>query len=52
MQSRNADLALVPTVDLITELRKRESVKMTTADPYQDVAVSVKGPAIVIVVTD
>ena len=42
----------VPTADLITELRKREGVETTVVDPYQDAAVSVNGPALVLVVTD
>ena len=41
-----------PTANLITELRKREGVETTVVEPYQDVAVSVNGPALVLVVTD
>ena len=46
------NLENVPTVDLVTELRKREGVKTTVVKPYQDAAVSVNGPALVLVVTD
>ena len=42
----------VSTVDLVTELRKREGVETTVIEPYQDAAVSVNGPALVLVVTD
>lgn len=42
----------VPTANLITELRKREGVETTVVELYQDVAVSVNGPALVLVVTD
>ena len=42
----------VSTVDFVTELRKREGVETTVIEPYQDAAVSVNGPALVLVVTD
>ena len=42
----------VPTVDLVTELRKREGVETTALEPYQDATFSVNGPALVLVVTD
>lgn len=42
----------VSTANLITELRKREGVETTVVEPYQDAAVSVNGPALVLVVTD
>ena len=40
------------TCDLVDELKKREGVETHTAEPYQDVTVSVNGPAVVLVVTD
>jgi hypothetical protein len=46
------NIEIVPTADLITELRKREGVETTVVEPYQDAAVSVNGPALVLVVTD
>lgn len=46
------NLESVPTVDIVTELRKREGVETTVIEPYQDAAVSVNGPALVLVVTD
>ena len=46
------NLENVPTANLITELRKREGVETTIAEPYQDAEVCVNGPALVLVVTD
>lgn len=46
------NLENVPTVDLVTELRKREGTETTVVEPYQDATVSVSGPALVLVVTD
>ena len=40
------------TCDLVDELRKREGVETHIAVPYQDVTVSVNGPAVVLVVID
>ena len=42
----------IATCDLIAELRNREGVEVQTAEPYQDIAVSVNGPAVVLVVAD
>lgn len=42
----------IKTCDLVLELQLREGVECTTAEPYEDVTVSVNGPAIVLVVTD
>lgn len=42
----------VSTRDLVEELRQRKGVEVTIAEPYQDVAVKVNGPAIVLVVND
>ena len=46
------NLENVPTANLVTELRKREGVETTIVEPYQDAEVSVKGTAMVLVVTD
>lgn len=46
------NIEIDPTADLITELRKREGVETTVVEPYQDAAVSVNGPVLVLVVTD
>lgn len=40
------------TCDLVDGLRKREGVETHIAEPYQDVTVSVNGPAVVLVVID
>lgn len=45
-------LQAVSTKKLVEELERREGVETKTAEPYQDVAVKVNGPAIVLVVTD
>lgn len=45
-------LEQMSTRELIGELSKREGVEIKRAEPYQDMEVSVNGPAVVIVVTD
>lgn len=40
------------TCELVDELRKREGVETHIAEPYQDVEISVNGPAVVLVVID
>ena len=40
------------TCDLVDELQKREGVETHIAEPYQDMTVSVNGPAVVLVVID
>lgn len=40
------------TCELVEELKKREAVETHMAEPYEDLTVSVNGPAIVLVVTD
>lgn len=42
----------VKTCELVAELTKREGVETHTAEPYQDMTVSVNGPAVVLVVID
>ena len=46
------ELKNVSTKELIDELRNREGVETTIAEPYEDVTVSTNGPAIVLVVID
>ena len=41
-----------PTSSLVEELKTREGVEVTIAEPYQDVEVKVNGPATVLVVID
>lgn len=45
-------LSKFKTCELVDELRKREGVKTHIAEPYQDVTVSINGPAVVLVVID
>ena len=46
------DLKNVKTCDLVLELQLREGVERITAEPHEDVPVTVNGPAIVLVITD
>jgi hypothetical protein len=46
------NLSDVKTCDLVAELSHREGVEKHTAEPYQDMTVSVNGPAVVLVVID
>ena len=46
------ELEQVHTKYLVDELRGREGVETKIAEPYEDVTVSVNGPAIILVVTD
>lgn len=46
------DLSKVATCDLVRELQNRDGVEATIAEPYEDVAISVNGPATVLVVID
>lgn len=50
--SREKALAEVPTKEIVEELRRRNGVETTMAEPYRDVIVKVNGPAIVLVVND
>lgn len=53
MKEENAmELKDIPTKSLVDELRSREGVETTIAEPYEDVTVSANGPAIVLVVID
>ena len=40
------------TRELVEELKKREGVEAHIAEPYEDLTVTVNGPAVVLVVTD
>lgn len=48
----DASIKEFSTKELVEELRRREGVEATIAEPYQDVEVKVNGPAIVLVVID
>jgi hypothetical protein len=40
------------TCELVKELRSRESVEAKTAEPYEDLTVTVNGPAVILIITD
>lgn len=42
----------ISTKELVEELIQRDGVEETIAEPYQDVVVTVSGPARVLVITD
>lgn len=46
------DLSNYTTAQLVKELQRREGVKMTVAEPYQNIEIKVNGPAIVLMVAD
>ena len=46
------NIAEIATCELVEELKTREGVKTKTAVPYEDLTVTVNGPAIVFVVID
>ena len=46
------ELKDVKTYELVEELKKREGVEVKTAEPHKVMAVSVNGPAVVLIVVD
>ena len=40
------------TEQLVNELKKREGVETKIVEPYQDIELSVNGPAVVLVIKD
>lgn len=40
------------TKELVNELQKRQGVETSSAMPYEDISVSVNGPATILVVID
>ena len=52
MEEAAVTLSQIPTKDLVDELRRREGVETTMAQPYEDAEARVNGQAIVLVVTD
>ena len=48
----NTNLRDIPTYKLVEELKSREGVETTIAEPHQDISVPVNGPAVVLVVID
>ena len=45
-------LEKIKTCDLVKALQEREGVEMKRAEPYQDMKISVNGPAVILIVTD
>lgn len=45
-------LETISTCELVRELKTREGVETHIAEPYQDVTVSVNGPAVVLAIID
>ena len=46
------ELKNAKTYELVEELKKRDGVEVKIAEPHKDMAVSVNGPAVVLVVVD
>ncbi|MCI9258597.1 MAG: BC1881 family protein [Acutalibacter sp.] len=46
------ELEKIPTCALVSELKTREGVELTIAEPYQDVHITVNGPAVVLTIID
>lgn len=40
------------TSELVYELKQREGVEIKTAEPYEDMEMSVNGPAVVLIIVD
>lgn len=53
-QNTNNEINLsdIRTCNLVNELKKRIGVKVTYADPYEDVTVNANGPATILIVID
>lgn len=46
------NLSEISTGALVEELKGREGVKMKTAEPYEDIEISVNGPVVVLIIVD
>ena len=46
------ELKNAKTYELVEELKKREGVEAKIAEPHKDMAVSVNGPAVILIVVD
>lgn len=46
------DIKEIPTCKLVEELKSREGVDTKIAEPYEDVTITVNGPAILLTVID
>lgn len=47
-----SDLKSIPTCELVEELKTREGVETTIAEPYEDITVAANGPAIIFKIID
>ncbi|MDO4267424.1 MAG: BC1881 family protein [Eubacteriales bacterium] len=52
VENNQTFLKAVSTADLVRELREREGVSVKIAGPYETLKVSVRGPAMVFIITD
>lgn len=46
------ELKSIPTYKLVEELKTREGVETTIAEPYEDITVTANGPAIILKIID
>lgn len=46
------DLSNIKTCDLVDEIKRREGVSITYAEPHQDKKITVNGPAYILIVID
>ena len=51
-KGESMELKDIKTCELVEELKKREGVEVKIAEPHKDMAVSVNGPAVLLVVID
>lgn len=47
-----SELKSIPTCGLVEELKTREGVETMMAEPYEDITVTVNGPAIILKIID
>lgn len=51
-ESKVNEVSEFTTAELVEELKQRQGVDAQIAEPYEDITISVNGPAIVLIVTD
>lgn len=47
-----SELSAISTRELVEALQNREGVEIKTAEPYEDIEISVNGPAVVLIIVD
>lgn len=47
-----SELKLIPTCELVKELKTREGVEIMIAEPYENITVTANGPAIILKIID